>query len=154
MVIRKLKNNDFNKVMDIAISLSPSWFDSYAIKKEIPLDLKIHRTFVVEDNNKLIAFLCYSSEDGLFKITWLGVSPKYHRLGIGTNLIKELEKIAKKFKVNQITVETLSDKEIFEPYIQTRNFYKKIGFRFDSDRQIISKESGEKFYLSKYIKNI
>lgn len=150
--IRAIDPSDHDGVMKVAKSLNPGWFDDYAISNEIPLDLKLHRGFVAIQNNKRVGFITFSSEDGDIKITWLGVTLESHRNGIGGLLLKELEKLATSLAVKKIEVETLSEKEDWEPYNRTRAFYIKNGFVFVSDRQITSKKSGEVFWLAKYEK--
>lgn len=151
--IRTIKPADHDGVMRVAKTLNPGWFDNYAISHEIPLDLKLHRGLVAENEGKIVGFITFSSEDGDIKITWLGVDLNSHRKGTGSKLLAQLEKMAKELGVEKITVETLSEKEDWEPYIRTRAFYQKNGFKFLNDRKITNK-SGETFWLVKYAKTL
>lgn len=152
--IRAIDPSDHDGVMKVAKSLNPGWFDDYAISNEIPLDLKLHRGFVAILEGKMAGFITFSSEDGDLKITWLGVKLKYPRRGIGGALVSELEKTAKELNVGKIFVETLSEKEDWQPYERTRAFYTKKDFKFVSDREIMSRKSGEIFCLAKYEKEL
>jgi ribosomal protein S18 acetylase RimI-like enzyme len=152
--IRAIDPSDHDGVMKVAKSLNPGWFDDYAISHEIPLDLKLHRGYIALQNNKVVGFITFSSEDGDIKITWLGVDLESHRNGIGGLLLKELEKLARDLGVRKIEVETLSEREEWEPYNRTRAFYIKNDFVFVSDRQITSRKSGEIFWLAKYEKEL
>ena len=118
------------------------------------MDIKIHPGFLAEVDDKIVGFITYSSEDGAIKITWLGVSLKLHRKGVGTALIKKIENIASGLSVDKITVETLSEKEDWKPHEQTRAFYIKHGYKLESTRIITSRAGGEKFNLAKYSKDI
>lgn len=150
--IRKIEEGDYSSIIKIGESLHPDWFDKHAIKRAIPLDIKIHLGLLAEIEDQIVGFITYSSEDGEINITWLGVLPKLHRKGIGTALLKEVEKITRNLNVDKISIETLSEKEEFKPYEQTRAFYKKHGYLLESSRTITSKDNGEKFELAKYSK--
>ncbi|MFA7243835.1 MAG: GNAT family N-acetyltransferase [Patescibacteria group bacterium] len=151
--IRPIELIDHDGVMKVVKSLNPGWFDDYAISNEIPLDLKLHHGFAAENDGKIVGFITFSSEEGDIKITWLGVNLNSHRKGVGGQLLEKVEKAARNLEVKKITVETLSDKEDWEPYNRTRAFYLKNGFKFLSDRKITNK-SDETFWLVKYIKEL
>jgi len=85
MKIRKSAEKDFEGMTKVAKKLHPKWFDKFAIKKSMPLDLKIHKGFVAEERGKVLGFVTYTSNKGEMKISWIGVDPKFQRKGIGTN---------------------------------------------------------------------
>lgn len=140
--------------MKIVKELHPKWFDSFAISKSIPLDLRIHKGFVVEENGSIIGFVTYTSKEGTAEISWMGVSPKFHRKNIGTKLVKTLEKELKKLSVKELRVDTVADSVQCEPYLRTRAFYRKMGFKVKSVKKIKSKDTGKKFDMATFAKDI
>ena len=56
------------------------------------------------------------------------VSPQFNRIGVGSELYKEMEYYFKANKCNYVIVKTLSDIVDYEPYNKTRKFYSKHGF--------------------------
>ena len=127
MRIRKATNKDKEKAIQIAKELK-EWFNKTAIKN-MKIDFKVNNLVVALEKGKVVGFLCYNSYEGFLKIVWIGVKKEYHRKGVGTKLLNWLEKEAKKLKVEAIEVETLTDRENYEPYEATRNFYYKHGFK-------------------------
>ncbi|MBD3208554.1 MAG: GNAT family N-acetyltransferase [Candidatus Nealsonbacteria bacterium] len=154
MMIRKSKEKDFKGMMRVAKSLHPKWFNEFAIRKSIPLDLKIHKGFIAEEKGKIIGFLTYTSREGTAELSWIGVDPKFHHKNIGKKLVESLEAELKKFGVEKLYVDTLSETEEYEPYEATRIFYKKVGFKFENVRKVKDKGTGEEFDMATYIKKI
>ena len=101
-----------------------------------------------------MGFITYTSKDGVAEISWIGVAPKLHNKNIGTKLVKTLEKELKRFGVKKLQVDTLAGSEKYEPYRKTRLFYKNMGFRVERVRKIKSKDTGEKFDMATFIKDI
>ena len=58
----------------------------------------------------------------------LGVLREVHRNGLGHALMYEVYIYAKKHGYDYITVKTLDESAIYEPYDRSRNFYTKEGF--------------------------
>jgi ribosomal protein S18 acetylase RimI-like enzyme len=154
MEIREAREKDFRGMMIVAKSLSPGWFERFAIKNTIPIDLKIQRSFVAEKGNKIIGFITYFSEEGKVKISWMGVKPKFQRKSIGTKLMKKLETELKKIGIKELRLDTLAPREKYEPYDRTKAFYKKIGFKIEKVVKKKSKDTGEEFELGTYVKKL
>ena len=156
MKIRKAAEKNYFEMMKIARKLHPKWFDRVAIKISIPLDLKLHRGFVAEENNKVIGFVTYTSipDEGQVKLSWIGVDPKFQGKGIGTKLIKKLENELVGIGVKQLWVGTVAESTVYEPYEKTRAFYKKVGFRVTKVKKIKSKDTGKKFDFALLVKDL
>lgn len=154
MKIRKLTEKDFKKVMNVIKKLHGKWFTNGAIKKEIPIDIKINKGFIAEENNRVLGFLTYTSYEGKVELGWFGVDPKLHRKGVGTALFKKVEKEIKKTGTSELRVDTLSEKEKYKPYERTRAFYQKMGFRLEKTKKRKDKYTGKKFYMATYLKKI
>lgn len=126
MRIRKFRGGDISGIIEMCRRLK-EWFTSEAIIS-IKTDLNINNSFVVVEKDKIIGFLSYYSSYAVFHIGWMGVDNRHQRKGIGTLLINKLIEVAKKYGVKSIQVETLAEKEKYEPYELTRRFYKSLGF--------------------------
>ena len=127
MKIRKATNRDKKEALAIAEELK-EWFTKEAIK-DMKIDFKLNNLIVAIDRNKVIGFLCYTSYSGKMMLMWIGVKRDFLRRRIGEKLLKWLEKEAKKFEFYAIEVETLPDEDKYKPYIKTRAFYYKHGFK-------------------------
>ena len=127
--------------MDVVKRLHPKWFDNFATNKSIPLDLKIHKGFVAEENGRIIGFITFASNDGQVKISWMGVDPKFHRKKVGTRLLEATEKKLKSFGLKELRVDTLAESIESKPYEKTRLFYKNRGFRVEKIKKIRSKDT-------------
>lgn len=154
MIIRKATEKDFKKMMNVAKKLHTKWFDNFAINKSIPLDLKIHKGFVAEENGSIVGFITYISKDGIAEISWLGVIPKFHRKKIGTKLVESLEKELKKLGAKELHVDTVADSVQNEPYLRTRAFYRKVGFKVKNVKRVKSKDTGKMFDMATFTKDI
>ena len=58
-----------------------------------------------------------------------GIDPNYHGKGIGTLLYNKLEEYCIKNNCDYIIVQTLSEVAEYQPYLKTKKFYKKMGFK-------------------------
>lgn len=152
--IRKSAVNDIDGMMKVAGSLHPLWFDKVAINESMPIDLNVQKGYVAEDKGTIIGFVTYTSDNGNVKISWLGILPEYQRRGIGARLLKVVEKELGKIGVKKIRVETVAESEKYEPYERTRAFYIKMGFKVEKVEKAASKDTGEKFDLATYVKNL
>lgn len=127
MKIRKANKKDMKESITIAKDLE-EWFTKMAIKHMV-IDFKINNAIVAIQQGKVVGFLCYSAEGGALKINWMAVKREFRRQGIGNSLLKYLIKKARKIKSKAVIAETLSDKERYKPYQETREFYYKNGFK-------------------------
>ena len=58
-----------------------------------------------------------------------GIDPNYHGRGIGTLLYKKVEDYFTQNNCEYVIVKTLSDISNYEPYLKTKGFYIKMGFK-------------------------
>ena len=126
-MIKIATKKEIEKSLSIAKELN-EWFTKEAVKN-MKIDFFINNLIVSKEKNEVLGFLCYNSYNGELKILWMGVRKNNQRKNIGKSIIDYLEKEAKKQKINEIQVETLPDEDKYEPYLLTRNFYYKNGFK-------------------------
>jgi ribosomal protein S18 acetylase RimI-like enzyme len=144
--IYKMKSSDYAGIMRLASNLYPKWFEKGAIEEDIPTDMKLSYGFVAKKQDKIVGFIIYHSYAGQVQISWLGVSPKMQNRGIGTKLVQRLERELQKIGADSLWVETISSKEKYKPYEQTRKFYKKMGFKISKHNKITYEQSGATYY--------
>ena len=123
-MIRKATHQDSIDCLNIAKGL-PEWFNEKGIQ-EIADDL-INLPTYVYDEDGILGFACIQEKsDKTAEIKQLAVKKMNHRLGIGTRLVRYLEKEIIPNKI--IEVKTLDESCDYEPYKETRAFYKKNSF--------------------------
>lgn len=124
MVIRKAKNEELDRCIEIARNLS-DWFndtDMIGIEKSIR-SLPVY----VYDDNGIIGFISIKEKsDQVIEIENFAVDSIRQHKGIGTELLKYIEN--KLAKGSIIEVKTLDNSNDYKPYAQTRAFYEKNGF--------------------------
>lgn len=153
MFIRRFKITDLESIKKIAISLHPKWFDKNALIN-IPIDTLINKTLIAVNENKLVGFAVFSSQEGETKINWLGINPKFHRKGIGKQLLEKIIKHVEKIGTKRIIVETVVEQNPKDlSYDETLKFYLAQGFKL---RKKYPKEHFQNYTFSKGIleKNI
>jgi len=142
MIIRPFVTSDIGQINIITHSLHPKWFDKKALVN-IPKDIQTAKTYVAEINNEVLGFISYYAQDGVARISWMGVKPDKHRLGIGRKLVETIEKELKEIGVTSLTVETVVKQEPFDgSYDLTMKFYRALGFSINKKYK---KEQFEQF---------
>jgi len=128
--IKKINNcKERSRICEEVILSLPGWFGLESANKEY-----IEK---VADTIFYTAYL-FGKEVGFFSIIShfpqtseiyvCGILSEYQRLGIGTKLLKVIEKDLKKKKVKFLTVKTLSPSHPDKGYAKTRKFYEAVGF--------------------------
>jgi ribosomal protein S18 acetylase RimI-like enzyme len=136
--IRALVKKDYGRVIEIALMLGhkpdmSGWFTKDAHDKHIPFDIRVHKGFVAEDGANIVGFITYSSYDFPPRtpyISWIAVDPEYHRQGVGSKLVANVEKEILSTGVKELYVETPTKEEgIGSDYEKTYKFYEGAGFQ-------------------------
>lgn len=127
MDILYAKNKDLQDSLEIARNLK-EWFTKDALEN-MQKDFFKQNLFVAINQKVVVGFLCFSKKKKYFKILWIGVKKRFQGKGVGTNLLNKLIELSKKSNINSIKVETLTEKEDYKPYILTRAFYYRNGFK-------------------------
>lgn len=128
--IRKVENLDEKTRITLEImNALPEWFSP---PEDIVNKSVIHRdyTFIAAfDGDKAIGFAALKIHNQYTADIYnLGVLREYHRMGIGHQLLEACVQYCKENDYKFLTVKTLDESAVYEPYNGTRAFYKKEGF--------------------------
>jgi N-acetylglutamate synthase-like GNAT family acetyltransferase len=148
--IRRATERDYNRCIELAKSLK-EWFNKEGIRS-IKTDLQVNNIIVAEEKGSLVGFLCYSAGEGAVILDWIGVRKDVQRRGIGSALVKWLEKEAKRLNARGVQVKTLTEKIEYAPYEQTRKFYYKQGFKKLYEEKAYRKGWDDMIVLEKELK--
>lgn len=126
------KVTDTNEKARITLEIMralPEWFSP---PEDIVSKSNIHKEypfFTAYDGNRAIGFAALKIHN-LYTadIYNLGVLREYHRMGIGHQLVDACIQYGKQKNYKFLTVKTLDESAVYEPYNGTRAFYKKEGF--------------------------
>lgn len=140
------------KICESILRSLPDWFgiedaivDYIKKSKEMPM-------IVAYDGESPVGFISlkrhspFSSE-----IYVMGVSPEYHRKGLGKVLVQESEKYLLESGFEFLQVKTLDSSRECEAYRKTRLFYKSLGFK---ELEVFSTLWGEENPCLMLIKNL
>lgn len=124
-----LKNNIIEKEELYTLYKSNNWVNYINNFDNLILAYKNSNYICAYNDNKLIAVIRYITDEyTILYIQDILVLPQYHRLGIGTKLLKiVLEEYKDIYQCVLITDNT----------VKTRNYYEKIGFKNLYDLDII-----------------
>jgi len=129
MRIRPFARKDIRGILAVARKLHPTWFHETHLEN-MPIDLAYQPGFVAVDGSKIVGFISCSSDDGIPRISKLGVDPALHRKGIGRALVAAAETEARKAGAGLLHVMVMGWTRPFNrPYSETRAFYKALGFK-------------------------
>lgn len=108
----------------------PEWFSP---SQDIPVKAEIHKEYpfyAVYENDNCIGFVALKiHNEYTAEIYNLGVLKEFHRKGAGHLLIEACENYCIRNNKQFLTVKTLDESAVYEPYNSTRAFYKKEGFK-------------------------
>jgi len=120
------RSNEAGAAFMIAERLS-DYFDKEGLK-QIEKDTKEHLLYGAYSGEGMIGFVTYKEiNPEAIEMSWLGVLPERQGKGVGEKLVSQtLDELSSKYKV--CGVKTLSETDPYEPYKNTRAFYKRMGF--------------------------
>ena len=130
VTIKKL--NNANKKAKITLEIMSALPECFSPPENIVNKSSIHKEypfFAAYDGDRVIGFVALKIHN-LYTadIYNLGVLREYHRMGIGHQLLNACIQYCKETSRKFLTVKTLDESAIYEPYNSTRAFYKKEGF--------------------------
>lgn len=105
------------------------WFGTESAIVDYVSDVRAMQTWVAYDGDAAIGFASINLHFATAaEIHVMGILEKYHRRGIGHQLISVIEKDLRPRGVQFLTVKTISDAKSDEGYDITRQFYLSVGF--------------------------
>lgn len=152
IVIRPLSAKNIEAVIRIAQAL-PEWFDADSRNRAIPIDLRFQDGFVAEEDGQVLGFITLYVAEGWVNIGWMGVLPDRQGQGIGTRLIAEAERYARRRGIYELATYTLGDSVDYEPYEATRAFYFSKGFTIYQRSQTDNPGCPQEIKIKKTIKD-
>lgn len=137
MKIRKAELEDYAQIMSLFNQFVGS--DRYS-KNDNDSFGKVLRSsnnyvFVAQDNDSLIGFVTFSVRNvirypkPIAELDELFVSPKYRKIGLGRQLVKKTEQLAKELNCYRVYVESHYDHKEAHKFYETLG-YKNYGFHF------------------------
>lgn len=123
--IRKIEKHDFETLLSLAKEL-PEWFTEKGLEK-IATDSQVKTGFVAVLRNEIIGFIIFHTYDRA-TVDWIAVKREFHRQGVGTLLLKQVEADLFHLGIKEYYVETLGPGVDYPPYESTRAFYLKNDF--------------------------
>ncbi len=124
---KNIAKSDFNKW---AKDSKEMWFtDSYSLEywKQLLTENKLP-ILVVEERDKMVGYVMLEGINfGVGYLGWIGILKEYQGKGLGSMLMKEMEKWCRNNEIHKIELETQ------EPELQ--HFYEKHGYKLEGIRK-------------------
>ena len=122
-------------VLRLARSLG-DWFNEEGLR-QMERDLESHAGHVALLEGRIVGFATWNPVDPqTANLSWIGVAEELHRQGIGRALVQAVVADLRLAGFRFLEVSTVADSMDYEPYEQTRRFYRALGFadyRVDRD---------------------
>ena len=126
-LVRRLQPDDAEAVEALARSLG-KWFDAEGLRR-MARDLASPQGYVASEGARPVGFLLWKPLDAsVAELCWMGVAEDRHRCNIGSTLLARLVADAMTSGFRFLEVSTVADNVEYEPYEQTRRFYRARGF--------------------------
>src|SRR5437867_5991089 len=114
---------------DAIVAGRPEWFGNEQGIRECAEAVRAQDGLGAVEDGELVGFLTWERRDaGVAEITWMAVRSDARRSGIGGALLSALIDRLAADDVRRLEVKTLSEREPYPPYAETRAFYLAHGF--------------------------
>lgn len=126
--VRTLDQEHDADVCDAIIAGLPDWFGSEQGIRDCAAAVRSRDGLVAADD-EVLGFVTWEPRpDRGAEITWMAVRADVRRHGIGRLLLGELVGRLRGGGIRRLDVKTLSARDPYPPYAQTRAFYRASGF--------------------------
>ncbi|MFD1260275.1 GNAT family N-acetyltransferase [Entomomonas asaccharolytica] len=130
----------------------PNWFGIESAIVDYTKQCQAMSFWAFVDNRQAIGFIAVKQHNYYTaEIYVMAVLEKYHRLGIGQQLVKQVELYCKANKTEYLTVKTLAETNKDPYYARTRSFYLKMQFRPLEVFTTLWNEANPCLLLAKYL---
>jgi len=124
MTIRKATKKDFEEVLKLVEKLYGEKVLKKIYKNWKKEYLKLLKdTFIIEENKKIVAYVCFDINENSIYIADLYVLPECRKRGIATKLVNSVDKMRKIKNKKYLRVDVRAKDK---PAV---NFYKKLNFK-------------------------
>jgi ribosomal protein S18 acetylase RimI-like enzyme len=128
MVVRDLDHRTDANACDAIIGGLPEWFGQAQGIADCAAAVRSQRGLVAVDTHGVVGFLTWETREGGAEITWMAVRANARRCGFGRALLGGLVDRLRVDAVTELRVKTLSSRDPYPPYAETRAFYRANGF--------------------------
>ena len=154
-MIRKAVLEDIDQIMDILNKTKAEmhsynnfqWDKNYPNREDFINDIKKENLYCIEHEKSIAGFVCanttqpieynglnWSSTKEAMVIHRMSVNPEFRQKGIGTKLIKFVERLAIKNNIEYLKTDTYSLN------VKMNNLFKKCGYNFIGEMNFLGKE--------------
>jgi ribosomal protein S18 acetylase RimI-like enzyme len=127
IAIRRLETADAPACDEIVAGL-PEWFGDPDGVRACAAAIRAQEGLVALDGERIVAFLTWTRDGATAEITWMATRAEARRSGAGRHLIEILVGHLVADGVRELHVKTLSERDPYPPYAETRAFYRAMGF--------------------------
>jgi GNAT superfamily N-acetyltransferase len=128
VTVRTLQPED-SGACDAIVAGLPEWFGNEQGLEECASAVRSHAGLAALDGDDVVGFLTWEPRDeGIAEITWMAVRADRRRTGAGRELVGVLAERLIEQGVIELRVKTLSARDPYPPYAETRTFYRSMGF--------------------------
>lgn len=128
MLIRDLGHAVDAAACDAIVKGLPAWFGAAQGIADCAVAVRSQAGLVADDDHGVGGFLTWEVRDGIAEITWMAVRANARRRGLGRALLGALVDRLRIDGVGELRVKTLSSRDPYPPYGETRAFYLANGF--------------------------
>jgi ribosomal protein S18 acetylase RimI-like enzyme len=126
--IRPLDAATDAEACDAIIRGLPEWFGMEAGIRDCARAVRTQDGLVAVDRDEVVGFVTFTTEGAVAEITWMGIKAGRRRQGAGRALTEVLVERLRREGLRRLHVKTLSAREPYAPYAETRTFYRSMGF--------------------------
>jgi len=106
----------------------PEWFGKAESNDAYEVDAETKPTWLARDHGESVGLMILKRHECALEIWLMATRRDLRRQGVGRALVAEAEAEARRNGLTFLTVKTLGPSEPYEPYAETRAFYRAVGF--------------------------
>jgi GNAT superfamily N-acetyltransferase len=127
--VRSLDHDRDADPCDAIVAGLPEWFGDEQGIRDCAAAVRSQPGLVATDGTDVVGFLTWETRDpATAEITWMAVAAAARRRGVGRLLLATLIDRLRGDAVRRLDVKTLSARDPYPPYAETRAFYRANGF--------------------------